>query len=127
MVDVRSPVFKLTFLSLVTAATLFPPFNWGQEWLTTEAERRLIMRHPWMYERLPIKTYAFLFGNSKKAFLVNWGWDSYKQESIPIFRALERRLNTTELLLEYVLALVVAVFASQISTWISVRRKRGAA
>lgn len=99
----------LVFLFLATAATLFPPFRWGEEKLRTERERRRLAFefdiNP--TEVLPVKKYGFLFGDSKQQFQV-WGWDEKQKQSIPRNIILERQLITTELLLEYFLALVIA-------------------
>ena len=127
MIDVRSPVFTFPFLALVTVVTLFPPFNWGEErlGLGTERERRVMQaRLGDMYDRLPIKTYSFLFGNSERDFL-RWSWDGQQSVQVPV--ALHRRLMTAELVLEYLLALVVSFFVAQVATRIRLRRTRGAA
>ncbi len=124
MIDVRSPVFTFTFLALVTVATLFPPFNWGEERLGTEMERRVTQAwHRNLYDRLPIKTYSFLFGNSKRDFL-EWSWDGQQSVQVPV--ALQRRLITAELVLEYLLALVVSFLVAQVATRIGLRGTRRA-
>jgi len=91
-------------------ATLFPPFRWGEEKLRTERERRMLTVEFNINatEVLPIKKYDFLFSDSKKQFLVSWGWDNQQKKSIPNYMMLERQLIVTELLLEYFLAFVIA-------------------
>jgi hypothetical protein len=71
----KSPAFTVTCLVLMIAATLFPPFHWGEEEVRTEAERRSFRsRHREIYDQMPIKTYSFLLGASSRAFL-EWTWD----------------------------------------------------
>ena len=112
----RSPVLVFTFLGLLSVATLFPPFNWGEELLRTETERRLTwLRHRSLYDRLPIKTYSFLFSDSKRDFL-KWGWDGRQSVQVPVL--LHRRLIREELMLEYVLALVVSLLVAQVASWL---------
>lgn len=107
----------LAFLLLASLATLFPPFHWGEEKLRTEAERRRRIGGVRISEVLPIKKYAFLFGDSKREFQI--GWDAEK--NIPVRLTLERSMITTELLLEYFLAFVLAFIAFII---ISLRKPR---
>lgn len=99
----------LVFLTLVAAATLFPPFRWGEEKLRTERERRMLAFEFNINatEVLPVKKYGFLFGDSKQQFQV-WGWDDRQKKSMPKYMVLERHLILIELLLEYFLAFVVA-------------------
>lgn len=91
----KTRVFQVVFLALVVVATLFPPFNWGEERLGTERERHLLRRDtPGLYQAIPIKEYSFLFADSKKEFFN---------------QSLQRRVILPELMLEYLLAFVVAV------------------
>lgn len=100
-------VAVLTFLILASAATLYPPYHWSPERVQTEQERSLFRRqHPSLYERLPIKQYAFLFGSSSAMFL-EWTWNGTQSIQAPI--ALQRRLISSELLLEYILCALVAL------------------
>ena len=115
MLNINSRSFQILFLALVAVATLFPPFNWGEELLGTETERaRLKARNSSLYQSIPIKDYSFLFADSKKKFLVSWGWNNERSESIPLYEALRRRIIIPELALEYFLAFLVAAIASSI-------------
>jgi hypothetical protein len=99
----------LTFLILAVIATLFPPYHWGPEQLQTEQERsRFRRQHSSLYDQLPIKRYAFLFGSSSRTFL-EWTWDGTRSIQAPII--LQRRLIRSELLLEYVLCALAALGA----------------
>ena len=91
------------------AATLFPPFRWGEEKLKTERERRMLAFEFDIKptEVLPIKKYGFLFGDSKQQFQI-WGWDEKQKQSVPKNMVLERQLIVTELFLECFLAFIVA-------------------
>ena len=101
------PVAVLTFLILASAVTLYPPYHWSPERVQTEQERSIFRRqHPSLYDRLPIKQYAFLFGSSSATFL-EWTWNGAQSIQAPI--ALQRRLITSELMLEYVLCALVAL------------------
>lgn len=98
----RVTVALTVFLVLAGAATLYPPFSWSRE--LTRVEQRGIT--------VPIKRYAFIFGNSQATFT---RWDSDRQgRSFPVPITLSRRLIVSELVLEYVgallLALLVALF-----------------
>lgn len=91
----KTKFFQAVFLALVAVATLFPPFNWGEERLGTERERKLLQRdNPGLYQAIPIKEYSFLFADSEEVFF---------NES------LHRRVILPELMLEYLLAFIVAV------------------
>jgi len=88
-------------------------------------ERRVMQaRHRNLYDRLPIKTYSFLFGDSKRDFL-EWSWDGQQSVQVPV--GLHRRLMTGELILEYLLALVVSFLVAQVTTRIRLRGGDGAA
>jgi hypothetical protein len=118
MFDFRSPIFGFSFLVLVTAATLFPPYHWGEDKLRlgTEVERRHAARELGeLYGQIPIKRHAFLFGDSHQEFL-GWGWQNGQSVRIPV--KLHRRVITAELVLQYVLAVVIAALVTQITTLI---------
>jgi len=125
---ISSQIFRLTFLVLVAVATLFPPFNWGEEILGTELERlRMKANDPELYNRLPIKSYSFLFEDAKQEFLVKWGWDSDIYLSVPVYEILQRHLNIGELILEYILALIIALVGAIIGKRLINRNRNVAA
>lgn len=93
-------VLAIMFLLFCLAATLFPPFIWGEE-LLKGPEARLNLSQSGV--GLPIKKYAFLFGDSKQRFNSGlWRWDNEQKQSVPIHVTLQRRLLLPELILEYV-------------------------
>jgi hypothetical protein len=112
--------FGLTLAVLMTAATLFPPFNWGEERLTTVGERALFR------ETLPVKGYAFIFGASSRIVSLPWGWDEQQRRSVPRRPRLQRHLITSELLLEYVLILIASAVVSQFASGARLRPRRKA-
>jgi len=122
-------IVAFTFLLLSMIATMFPPFIWGEELLKDQGVRvRVSLRGV----DLPVKSYAFLFGDSKQKFDSGlWGWDETKQEPRKTLITLQRNLLLPELMLEYVLALIVALLgafcASQQGAIASIRErlKRG--
>src|SRR5262245_27172078 len=128
----KSRGFLIPFSVLIIVATLYPPFYWGNEKLRewrglSENELNQLRRSPneWAgyagRANLPVKDYGFLFGAPRKNFLVAWGWDPYKRESIPVDFTLTRELIVWELVLEYVLAFAVA---SGFYALISLRTKK---
>jgi hypothetical protein len=105
---IKHKLLLLLFLILVIPATLFPPFNWGEERLQTESEKR--ERLQWgqnvitAQEFLPIKRYAFLFGASIGQFSSSDSGTGPIETSI----TLRRKMIVSELLLEYLLAFILA-------------------
>ena len=115
----------LIFLLLASIVTIYPPYRWGEERLGTEGERRRPIARgssERVTDALPIKQYDFLFGDSKKQFQVGWEWDDVAKRNAPIYLTLERRLITTELILEYLLALILSCTVSLVLTIIQTRR-----
>jgi hypothetical protein len=105
----------LVFVLLAAAATLFPPYHWGEEKLQTTKERDSYIgagSNVLLSEVLPIKQYDFLFNPSRKQFQLGWGWDSRQGKSVQIRPALERNLIISELCLEYALAMCAAYILS---------------
>lgn len=98
----------LAFLLPAIAITLFPPFNWGEERLQTEVERRETVK--WgsesrgVKEVLPLKQRAFLFGDTKREFKTRSSNSDFEAE-IP----LNRKLIVGDVILEYLLAMFFAV------------------
>lgn len=64
------------FLVLSLFITLFPPFSWGDERLSTEKERNEFYNNKKAIDILPIKKYDFI-NSSKKEFSLGWGWIKY--------------------------------------------------
>lgn len=58
----------LTFFVLASLATLFPPYNWGEERLQTEEGKNNLIYGARARDVLPLKDYAFLFGDSAERF-----------------------------------------------------------
>ena len=103
----------LVFIALATLATLLPPYLWGQERVSTEADRIGTARfHPDLFRRLPIKQRAFLFGPNSRGFL-EWTWDGKSSVRRPV--TLHRRLAVQDLVLEYTLCALVALGAGVVS------------
>jgi hypothetical protein len=95
----------MTFLLLAGCITLFPPFHWG-----TEADRRHWSGKPGgRYQ--DFKSREILFGQSRRQFLVDWGWDYKAAESVPLFVPLDREISFEDLALEYILAGILAGIA----------------
>jgi hypothetical protein len=70
---IKYRIFILTFLSLSIPITLFPPFEFGDQYLETKGERRQSFM---VIDDLPIKKYDFLFASNKKYFSIG----SYRLE-----------------------------------------------
>jgi hypothetical protein len=110
MFNIKSNTFIFILLFLIIVATLYPPFIWGEEKLRTSNERYDLQdSSPKAYDALPLKKYDFLFSSSKRQFQFDWGWNQYKKESYPIILSLQRRLDFSELALEYVLCVLFAI------------------
>jgi len=96
------------FFGLSLVATLFPPFLWGEELFQEEIsyERKIQLSQS---GGLPAKRYAFLFGDSKqKLYSGVWLWNESEKRSKPFYIAVQRKLLVSELILEYVIALILA-------------------
>ena len=106
----QSKVLVLTFLPLCLLATLFPPFIWGREVFQDGSISYTTVELP--ANSLPFKKYTFLFGDSKqKLFSGVFSWDDIDgKRSLPTYVTAHRRLLVSELVLEYVLALIAAAF-----------------
>ena len=100
MFNFKSRIFVAIFLFLATIITIYPPFNWDKE---------IVQKHRYrMYEVLPIKEHDFLFAPSQRQIQIGWSWDSQNQKSLPFETLLHRRLDFSELILYYILALLTA-------------------
>lgn len=107
-----SKLFVPIFFGLSVVATIFPPFVWGED-LFKEVESTEVKMYLSQEGGLPIKKYAFLFGDSKQKFYSGvWFWNENEKRSQPFYVTAQRRLLVAELLLEYVLALILASFAA---------------
>lgn len=89
-------------LLLGAAATLYPPYNWGEEKLVSERDRR---RYG---ERLPIKKHTFLMSDGYQNFSF-WGWNYNTNASELQPMRLARKLIKEDLILEYVLILIISL------------------
>src|SRR5687768_4375002 len=109
----KSKVIGITFFGLCLLATLFPPFLWGEELFQHQDasfEYKLKLSQS---GGLPVKKYAFLFGDSKQNLYSGfWSWNEQEWKSKPIYVTAQRRLLGSELVLEYVLAFIVAAFSA---------------
>jgi hypothetical protein len=111
----------LLALVVITAITIYPPFEWGAERIShvpqSPSDRRDYLRsreyrsakaeYDRNKERLPIKARGFLFGSNKGNFFDYWGWDDNTNQSVPVFYTLDRKLLITDLLLEYAIVLLI--------------------
>ena len=66
-----------------------------------------------IFLNLPVKNYAFLFGANVASFL-QWTWDYQHKSSIQAPIVLKRELIVSELLLEYAIALFLALLAANL-------------
>jgi hypothetical protein len=109
----RFKVIGIAFFGLCLLATLFPPFIWGEE-LFQEQDASLTYKLELSQSGgLPLKKYAFLFGDSKqKLYSGLWFWNEQEKESKPLYVSAQRRLLVSELLLEYVLAFIIAFISA---------------
>ncbi len=108
----KSKVIATIFLGLCLVATLFPPFVWGED-LFKQVESAEYKVYLSQGGGLPIKRYAFLFGDSQKQFYSGiWFWNEQERESKPFYVTAQRRLLVSELVLEYVLAFIIASFSA---------------
>jgi hypothetical protein len=104
--------FLLALVVLFGAATIYPPYLWGQEkieeWrqLAGTGNVKLIDEYP---KGVPRKMHGFLFGKDIVEIQTGWTWDHQANKSIPLIEKSPRRINWENLLLEYVLALCVAI------------------
>jgi len=116
--------FSLVLAVLIAAATIYPPYLWGLE---RKTEWELLVRYevPTRHTTMipdfaPIKARGFLFGPNEKEIQAGWGWDHERSASIPAMELLKRQLSWEDLLLEYVLALCIAVVVGLL---VNTRRK----
>lgn len=98
------------FLILSLSITLFPPYSWGDERLSTEKERNKIYCGKRAYEIFPIKQYDFVFNDIKKEFFIGWSWDRAEQKSVKAKTFLSRHLIISELIINYLIAFFVSLF-----------------
>lgn len=142
--ELKYRLFIALSLSFLTLVTLFPPYNWGEERLQTIKERyRRVGDTVMAYEVLPIKRHSFLFGDSKKPFIMehypkkeriednkseNIDMSSYSDEElmrIAGVQMLKRKLIVSDLILEYLLSMLLAyIIASVINMVFSKMKKR---
>lgn len=114
---IKSNIFISVFLCLLVIATIYPPFIWGEERLRTSEERYELKHYSReAYDALPLKKYDFLFSSSKQQFQFGWGWNEYKKESYPFILSLQRRLDFSELALEYILSFLFAIIIDFVVT-----------
>ena len=109
----RALVILLLFLII---ATLFPPYKWGEERIKSETERSELLDY------LPIKEHNFLFSESKKTFLIVWGWDYEKKTSIPINMVLHREIAASILIMEYVVLFLLFLLINVIMSMLYKQR-----
>lgn len=100
----------IVFLLLAGLITLFPPYSYGEERMGSEAERTQFI-DPYLTQLrvkdvLPIKDRSSLFGDIKRDMVVAFG----NKDKKPIHMTLERKLLWSDLVLQYILALVLAGF-----------------
>jgi hypothetical protein len=131
-INVQTMLIIFAFMAI--PITLFPPFYYGNERLTTEAERNNPISENFPNTKaksfLPVKDYDFIFGNSSKTFSVNnfridagysdnnFLYDDYYDNII-----LKRELIISELILEYIIAFIAAFIISAAVQRFANRRK----
>ena len=103
----RIPFLIFLFLSLLI--TIFPPFSWGDERLSTQRERYTYYYGKRADVIFPIKQYDFIFNNIKKEIPVGWGWDYSEQKSVMAYISLTRHLITSELIINYLIAFFISL------------------
>jgi len=128
----RDKFFVLLLVMIWLFISLFPPFSWGDERLTTERGRKEIYNKTLAENILPIKQYDFIFNSNKKEFSFGWnwvanpreylGWDydeqsaKYKEntggKSVEIKATLSRHLIISELILNYMLGFLISFLIS---------------
>jgi len=77
------------FLSLATIISLFPPYQWGNEYLRTQKERE---ENSYIIKYLPIKQYNVLFTSNKKYFPI----DSYRISEI-LYQSEKLKTDTSDI------------------------------
>ena len=111
-------IATLVFLLAAIPITLFPPFNWGEERLQTEAERRQSIdwggEYPSAKEVLPVKRRAFLFGETKQPFTTK-----HPRIDIETKISLDRKIIVGDLVLEYIFAMLFSVLVG----WLAAKRR----
>ncbi len=117
----------LIFLFLAIPITLFPPYNWGEEMLITEAGRNSpICKYEdakAKKDALPIKRFAFVFDEDRWEFPVG----ELDRGSVYLCEdgvILQRKLIWNELILEYAIALFSAFLIQMIFGKLSGWRRR---
>ncbi|MCC6550197.1 MAG: hypothetical protein IT279_09025 [Ignavibacteriaceae bacterium] len=113
------------FLLLSLVITLFPPFSWGDERLSTESERKEFFGDKIAMDVLPIKQYDFILSNSKREFPLGWDWEwnwkSDSGKSVLVTASLSRHLILGELIINYLLAFIVSSIVYLLTNKISYR------
>lgn len=119
MLTMNSKAFFLTLAILAAVVTIYPPYLWGQErieeWkqLAATGNTELVDDYP---KNVPLKTRSFLFAGNSVDTQTRWGWDDAAKKSVLFSRKLYRRLSWEDLLLEYVLAVCVAVIIGALAS-----------
>lgn len=117
--------FSLALAILIAAATLYPPYLWGQEkieeWmqLAQTGNVQLIDEYP---KDVPRKLRKFLFSENIVEIQTGWGWDNQASRSTPRIERSVLRVDWGSLLLEYLLALCVAVIVGIVASLKSNRK-----
>jgi len=117
-------LLSLIFFGIAALATLFPPYSYGEDRLSSQAGGVALYRlglDP--HEILPIKKRAFLFGQAKRKLVVAWDWDYQKKQSTRIEMLLDRKLLWSDLILEYLFAFLVGALIYMLLPQIYPQRK----
>jgi hypothetical protein len=106
----------IIFFVIALGISTYPPAKYGAKELARIESGNGEFRHKTYIngarEYLPISGRMFLFDPATRKELVGWGWDNTKAVSIPYWVQARPEIDTQRIVIEYIVALCVAVIAS---------------